>query len=252
MAALAQDRLIRKYYQSAGPVAQRRPYASSSNFAASKTAYVGALMMAVAGVAEPLLSGAGLVAKCTTIAGADANGGVVLRSRQPNVTVQFAGGLTKTLAVTSITYGATTAILIQQGTDGAGAVTNTAEQMCNLIRGNGELNKLLACEATGTGAGLTATAAATAIAHLEVLGVSPERLETVISGAAMTLRPSIAFDVGPYGMLAVSASEPTKTGSYVSLVNDNEISVATDGLDFHAPLIAIENALYFVDLAQAR
>lgn len=249
MGARDSDQMLRKWYQG-GPTAQRRPY--GGQFAASKKAFLGSVCMQVAGIAMPLLGGASLVALCTTIAGADANGGVVLRSRQAGVTVQLAGGNDKVLGVTSITYGASTiAVLIQQGTDNGGAVTTTAAQMCNLIRSHTELSKLLACKPTGTGAGLTATAGATAIAHLEVLGVPERQIDNAANGSALTLLPSMVFHVGKWGMAAVSGEAPTIFGSSVFLANDAEISKAADPLNFRVPLVAIENGFYFVDLGNA-
>lgn len=252
MAALSGDRIARRWYQSMGPTGHRRPYASSNNFAASKTAYIGGVQMAVDGVARPLLSGTDLKALCLDCAGADANGGIHARALVPSVTLQLADGTSKTLAVTSVTEGATIAVLVQLGTDGGGNVTTTGAELADFLKGHARVRELLRVEMQGTGASICAVKAATAVPHIEVLGAAEERLETVVSGAAMTLRPSVCFSVGKYGMLALSGSEPTKTDAMVSLVNDAEISKATDNLDFMAPLDAVDGAFYFVDLAQAR
>jgi len=251
MAALSSDRLVRRWHQSMGPTAQKRAYATSDNFAASKTAYVGGVMMAVDGVARPLLSGSSLAALCLACDGADANGGIYVRALVPGVTLTLNGGTDQTLALTSITEGATIAIVIQLATTGT-TVTTTGLVLSNFIRSHARLNELIQAEQQGTGASICAAKTATAVPHIEVLGECPERLETVVAAAAMTLRPGVVFNVGPYGMLPLSGSVPTKTGAMVSLVNDVEISKATDRLDFHAPLVAIESGLYYVDLARAR
>lgn len=246
--ALSADLLLRNHWLHGTPK-QRRPGASSVK--AAKVLYLGGVAMEVDGVAEPVLSGSSLVAVCTTIAGADANGGVVLRARKRGVTVQFAGGTSKTLGVTSITYGATIAILIQQGTDGTPVVTNTAEQMCNLIRGHAELNKLLACKATGTGAGLTATAAATAIKHLSILGVPTERY-TAPAGAVLDLRSSDVFDIGCLAMAGASGAVPTVLNSLAYLVDDAQVKSTADPLDFAVVVKHIEDGRIFVDLCEAQ
>ena len=245
MTALAQDSLFRRWYQGF-PSRQLR----AAQFAASKVAYIGSLCMAVNDVAMPVLGGALLVAQATTFAGADADGGVVLRAREPGVTVQFAAGISKTLGVTSITYGATIDVLIQQGTDGAAATTNTAEQMCNLIRGNAELNKLLAVKATGTGAGLTATKAATAIACISLKGIPERRIDNSASGAAVDLLPSIVFHQGVWGM--EGSTPPTLPDDMAFILDDATVTKTADPFNFRAPVVAIDGTTIYIDLTKAQ
>lgn len=245
MTALAQDNLTRRWYQGF-PTRQMR----ASQFAASKIAWIGSLCMAVDDVAMPILGGSLLAAQCTTIPGADADGGVVLRAREAGVTVQFAAGNSKTLGVTSISYGATTAVLIQQGTNGGGTVTNTAEEMCNLIRGNAELNRLLVCESSGTGASITATAVATAIKHVRLLGLPERRIDNSAVGSAVDLLPSIVFHQGAWGM--DGSTPPTLVGDTAYILDDSTVTKTSDGLNFRVPVVAIDGSTIFVDLTQAQ
>lgn len=226
--------------------------AAAGTYATGKRGFFGSMNISVNGVAQPLVSGTALVALATTFAGADANGGVVMRAKRANVAVQFAAGNSKTLSVTSITYGATIAILIQQGTDGGGATTNTAEQMCNLIRGNGELNKLLACKATGDGSGLTATTAGTAIKFIEMLGVTERDIDNSAGGSPLALTEFDCFHVGLYGLTPDAAAVPVlNTIGY--LADDQTVTATADPLSFTAPVLQTDpRGFMFVDLSEAR
>lgn len=245
MSALTKDNLIRKWYQG---YTSRQTRAES--FAALKTAWIGSLCMAVDDVAMPVLAGTALAALCTTIPGADNNGGIILRSTEANVTVQFAGGLSKTLGVTSITYGSTIAILVQQATDGAGATTNTALEMANLLRGNAEVARLVTCKATGTGAGLTATAAATTIAQIRLLGIPERRIDNSASASPATLLPSIVFYMGTWGM--DGSTPPLVDGDQAYILDDATVTKTADALNWHAPVMAIDGSIVYIDLLQAR
>lgn len=224
--------------------------AANSSYANGAHGWLGSMTMSVDGVARPVVSGASMAALCTTIPGADANGGVVLSARQAAVTVQFAAGATKTLSVTSITYGATIAILIQQGTDGGGATTNTAEQMCNLIRSNGELDQLLRCKATGTGAGLTATATATAIKFVTMLGVAQYEYNAL--AGALTLNVCDGFQVGQWGAIPDTATPPV-LNSVAYIIDDATVSGTADPLSFKAPFGLLDSrGQAYVNLQEAR
>lgn len=249
MSALTQDSLTRRWLHGM-PREQTRP--GKSQFAAGKIAYLGSMNLFADGVAQPVVSGAPLVALCTTIPGADVNGGVVLRARDPNVTVQFAAGASKTLSVTSITYGASIAILIQQGTDGGAATTNTAAQMCNLIRSNAETDRLLACAPTGNGSGLTATAAATPIAHIAMGGVPERQINNSDSVTVLQLRPSIVFNRGIWGVQGDPTTPPTLLNGNAYLVDDQTVSGTADPLALRAPLRQFDDGIFYIDLCEAQ
>ena len=78
-----------------------------------------------------------LSAAILTVAGADANGGVLVYATQANVRyTQITGGANKTLGV-SVAYGASTVdVTVQLATNGGGTSTSTAADVVGAITGH--------------------------------------------------------------------------------------------------------------------
>jgi len=244
--ALTNER-TKYFHQSWGPIRTVR----NQVIKAGVKLFHGGLSMAVGGVGNKLLSGASLAALATTIAGADANGGLVVRARQPSVRVQLLGGVSKSLGV-NVVFGATIDVVIQQATDGGGVTTNTALEAANAVRAHALANSLVAIKHTGTGAGLTATAAAGAVAHIAFLGAAAQTYDASAALADKTLDlPDGIFEQGTYLCLGASGDEPSMPGALVGLA-DCTCKKTLDPLDFVAPMVGFEGSAFYVDISQAR
>jgi hypothetical protein len=200
----------------------------ATQLAASTTIKKGALAILAGGVVTPLVSGTALNTLCTTIAGADGNGGLVFRSEESNVRVALLAGATKTLGVTvSFANAGFVDVIVQQGTDGGGLVTSTAALTVQAIRSSGLANELLHVIYTGTGAGLTATTSATAINKLVLLGAADE---TYANTTVSVLTGNMTFYIGTFGLcIGKTGDVPgvANIGAHVTLVDDSFTVAAT-------------------------
>lgn len=247
--ALTADLLGPNQWLHGGPKSYRRPGAGT--LATAKRIYLGALAMAVDGVAQPVVSGASMAALCTLIAGADANGGVYLSARDGNVRVEFlTGGNNRTFGII-VAYGSTTDISIQLDTDGGGVATTTAKTLCDKLRAHAEANRYLRCKPQGTGASATAAAAIGAVKHICLLGANQQQqLDNSDGVADLALLPSHCFAVGTYGVLAAANNAPTVNGEGW-LSDDFTVTKVDDPLAFRVPVRHTDKGLYFVDLQEA-
>lgn len=202
----------------------------------------GAQALHLGGVVRPVVSGATLAALCTTIPGADANGGVTLRALRQALRVVFLGGTSKTLSLDSFTFGASTLDLnIQLATDNAGTVTTTATALVNFIRSHAFLNQCLVAQATGTGAGLSAVATATAIVYGGLLGAAADTYDNAAGNANLAI--PMLFQ---QGAMRVATGSPAPTAASIGgqvLMGEDLGSVTTvpGPLDFTAELTNIDS-----------
>lgn len=198
---------------------------------AQKKIYKGALAMMVNGKLQPLVSGTALKAVSLTIAGADANGGLVVYSKQTNVRVQLLAGNSKTLGVTvSLANAGIVDVIIQQGTDNAGATTSTASQTVDLIRASALVSKLISVAATGTGAGLTATAGPATAPFITLMGMAMETVDNAASGTDLSYE--LVCTAGIICCNGKSGDVPTNAmiGSEVVFVDDAKSVASTHDL----------------------
>lgn len=223
----------------------RRP--GLQQLAIGKKLWLGAVAMAVDGIARPVVSGTDMLALCLKVDGADANGGVYFRARDASVRVIVSGGTSKTLGVTKVDYGATTDVWLQLGTDNAAAVTSTALEACAAIRAHAEANRLLACKHQGTGAGLAGTTSAAAVPHIAMLGVTQQVLDNADGAAVLQLLPSHEFKIGVYGMLGSAT-----VNGIAWILDDQTVTGTDDPIAFRVPVRASDRGLIFCDLAEAQ
>ena len=216
---------------------------SASSLATGKKLYKGTLGMHVAGVVQPLLSGASLAALLTTIPGAaaGANAGVTFRPSKVNVRVSHAGGTSQSLRVISSTFGATYVdVAIGLATDNADAVTTTAAAYVAFWRSHAFLNSLSQVLATGDGTGLCATASVTALTFASVLGWSSDTYDNAAGGSPLPV--AMSFNQGAArvanGTPAVTAA---MIGSQVALTDDITVDAAIGALDFTGLLVDVDS-----------
>lgn len=217
----------------------------SGTFATALQAFYGSVCMSVDGVVQTVLSGAAMAAKCATYTGGDGNSGLSISARQAGVRVALTSGAAESIV---FALGATTDITITYNNG-----TSTPNSLLNLIRGNGEANRLLRAKAIGTGAGTLLVAvliANGAVPFIQLEGVAQRPLGTLGGGAPVALDPTEVFDVGCYGMLA--DTNPPKLNSTAFLIDDQTISATVDPLALTAPLRVREAGLFCVDLMEAR
>lgn len=235
---MAQNELTVLWYQSSGGFTRR-----ATSLAANTNIFRGSLAISVNGVATSLVSGTALNALSTTIAGADANGGLVFRSNQANVRVTTHGGTSQALGVfVSFANAGFVDIIIQQSTDGGGVVTSTAANVANAIRQHGLADELVHVVTTGTGAGLTVTTGTTAINQLVLLGAADE---TYINLTGSAIPRNMGFKMGKLRTVGLTGDVPVATniGGLVTLVDDSYTIAATlDPMAFTARLIDIDFA----------
>lgn len=250
MAALTTDLLIREFYQGMVSKPSRRP--SLGKVAASAILFLGAVCMQVDGIAQPVVSGTAMTAKCLTVPGANAgaNAGVILSSREDKVRIVFANGGNSQVLSVGIAYGDTIDITVNLATDNAGAVTSTANAVVAAIRAHAEANRILRAKATGNGTGLAAVITATAVPHITLLGVNNQRRYTNDVAQTDVLPQYIAFTVGPWGMQG-NNKPPVANQTPAYLVDDQTVTLTADPLSLRAPVVANDQGLIFVDLKEA-
>ena len=219
------------------------PGRSCGTLLQAKKVLKGALAMAVNGVAQPLLSGSNLIAKCLTVAGADADGGVVLRALRRGVRIVFAGGQSKSLGV-SVAVGANTDVTVQLATDNASAVTSTAADVVGAIRGHAMANSLLVAQATGTGAGLAAAVAATAVPFIMVLGWASKSYGDAGSGSDQSIE--MLFYTGTAQLAPKANDAPVRAGigGPCWLEDDITCRATPVAIDLTATLADVDSAGY--------
>ena len=223
----------------------------AGSVATGKKIWSGSVAMLVGTTVTPLVSGSALVALSTTIPGADANGGVVAYSSQQNVRMQFLAGVSKTLGVSvSFANAGTVDVIVQLGTDNGGVVTSTASDVVNAIRAHALASSMLSVTFTGTGAGLAALAAATAIVKITVLGMAAATYDDAAGVAPLAI--PMAF-IWAYGNCAVKTGDvPTinQIGGKVLLVDDiGTVAATIDGFSQTGTLIDIaEDGTVFVKI----
>lgn len=210
---------------------------------AAKKLYKGALAMAVNGVAQPLLSGTSLIAKCATVAGADDNGGVILRALRRGVRIVFAGGTSKTLGV-SVSVGANSDVTVQLGTDNANAVTSTGAEVVNAIRGHAMAAGLLVAQATGTGAGLAAAVAATAVPFIMVLGWASKSYGDAGSGSDQSIEMLFYTGTAMAGPKSSDAPARAAIGGPCWLEDDVTCRATPVAIDLTATLADVDSSGY--------
>jgi hypothetical protein len=242
---MAQNELTVLWYQSSGGFTRR-----ATQLAATTTIFRGSLAMSVNGTVNSLVSGSALNAFCTTIPGADGNGGLIFRSMQANTRVTLLGGISQTLSVNvSFANAGFVDVIIQQGTDGGGLVTSTALLVANAVRAHGLADELLHVTVTGTGNGLTATATATLINQIVLLGAADETYIN-LTGSAVTL--NMGFKLGKVRAVGKTGDVPVPAniGGLVTLVDDSYTIAATlDPMAFTAHLLDLDFAsVPYIDL----
>lgn len=248
MAALTANLVPREWYgDNSGMV--KRPY--QRKVKDGTRIFMGALVMAIDGIARPVLGGTALQDVVSKYTGADANGHVFVRALRSGVRMQFVtGGNNRSLAVTSISYGTTTDIVIQLATDGAAASTSTSAAVAALLRSHAEISKLLRCEASGDGTGLTLAVAMTAVVLVELLGVAQRETNALTAGADLAIDATVAYEVG-YFAPAVETNKAPKSGGYGYLIDDATVTSDSDGLNFRCPVLVDGNDKVFIDLCKA-
>jgi len=182
-----------------------------------------------------------------TAAGVDANGGIRVWSKQQNVRYsQVTGGANKTLGVDVVFNAATVDVVVQLGTDGAGAATSTANAVASEVRKHALASLLLKIGATGTGATATAAFAVTAVPHVAYLGVAKDTYDNSTSGVDQA---GLLMSFSKCRVLIGGSSTdlPTLLDSYVAFVDDTTVKATLTPLDFWIRLVEIENGNLFVD-----
>ena len=245
MTALAQDRLARNFLDGH----PRKQVRGGGTLATAKVLYLGAVTILVDGVEYPLVAGSAMAALCQLVAGADANGGVYVASRQPGVRFKMTSGAAE--AITVVPNGATTDIDCTYNNG-----TSTAATVVQLIRRHGEADRLLRTKFQGTGASSPAAQAFTAVPHIVLGGVVTVRMGDAASVAAQTIPLGYqSRDQGVYGMLGDGSAPPTLINGECYLLDDQTVIKTADPLAIKAQLLQIKSGaygtLYFVSLAEA-
>lgn len=242
MTALADNLLPIEYYDQLN-VIRRRPRAGT--VATGKRIFMGALAMAVDGVARPVLNEADQITASIPllVAGADANGGAYFTARKPNVRVVYVSGVAETIA---FAYGATIDVTItyNNGTSTQLTVIN------NLLRGNSEFNRLLRVAKQGTGASSPSAKTVTAVPCVQLEGVSRHDLDNSAGGSPMAIDPTIAFEIGAVGLVPKTSDAPTLE-ALGYLDDDQTVRGTADQLSLRGNVVASrsDSTLYYLDLA---
>lgn len=207
--------------------------------ATGKKIMAGSVAILADTVATPLVSDTQLVALSTTIAGADANGGVVAYAKQQNVRMQFLGGTSKTFGVSvSFANAGFVDVLVQLATDNAQAVTSTATDVVNGIRAHALASSLVSVKVTGTGAGLSAVAAATAIKKITVLGFATDTYDNSAGSNPLALTMYFVWMYGNCASKTGDAPTVNQLGGKVLLSDDLPTVGATlDGFSLTGTLV---------------
>lgn len=127
-------------------------------------------------------------AGCLSVAGGDANGGVIYLSTQSGVSVtQIIAGLNTPLSVARLGN----ELVVNLATDGAGVSASTAADVVKAVTASADAKYLgITAQATGTGLGLTAAVGATTLAAVHVAHVmagNNTTLSAVLTGSTLTV-----------------------------------------------------------------
>ena len=241
--ALSSDQIPRTF-QGGWARETRRP--ASGQYASGKKGFLNSITISVDGNAQPLVSGTALQALCLLSAAGIANGGIYLRAIRAAVRVSYTAGAAEAITVGynvgTNTYDVAITFVI---------ASSTANTIVQLIRQNGEANRLLRAKAQGTGAGLPTAAALTAVPFLAMLGSANVPIDNSASPSPLPLEPYVGFECGTLGILADPVAPPV-VNSMATLIDDNTVSAAVDALAFQAPVRAVDpRGMIFVDLMEA-
>lgn len=241
MTALADNLGPVEWYDSLS-VVRKRPRAGT--VATAVRIFLGALVMAVDGVARPVLNGTDQITASIPllVAGADANGGMYFTARIPGVRVVYVSGAAE---IVSITYGATIDVTITYNNG-----TSTQATMAKFLQNNGEVMRLLRFKIQGTGASSPAAVTATAVPCVQIEGVSRYDLNNSAGGSPMAIDPSIAFEIGAVGLVP-KASDVPLDDSLAYLEDDQTVRKTADGLSLRGRVVAsrADASLSYLDLA---
>ena len=197
---------------------------------------------------EAAMNTAALPTKFTSIAGADANGGFVVYSKQQNVSIQLVGGVSKTLGVT-ISYAANTVtVVVQLGTDGGGAVTSTAQAVVDAILAHATASRLIRIGATGTGLGLPVVTAATAVVKVVLLGFSQKTLDNSSGVTDVVGRYQFSTGIGEVQNSATDPIDRTMVGGLVALADNGAVKATLGALTYDVRLIDVSDGLRYVNV----
>jgi len=185
-----------------------------------------------------------------TVPGADANGGVVLWSKQDNVRYrQVSGGANKKEALSVVFGSSTIDVTMQLETDGMGVVTSTGLSVATFLLSNAFAQKYFQFSYTGTGLGLAAISSFTLVPQAFLLGLS----ETTYDNAAgvVDLVEPMRFYRGAMrlGNLSTDPVTSAMIGSQVSIVDCNTVKATLDPLSQRGTLLDIDlNGAVYVSI----
>lgn len=215
---------------------------TAGTLASGKRLLKGGLSMQVAGKVYPV---GALTSLALSLPGADANGGILVWSPQHRVRIALTGGTSQTLALTSITFGASTLdISIKLSTDNADAVTTPGTVLAAFIRTHGVLSQLLRVAPRGTGASICAVATITAVPQVTLLGWASKTYGDAASVADQTVE--MEFKTGVAQAQANGSDAPTRAmiGGQVTVTDDVMVSAALDPFGLQAELVDVDASGY--------
>ena len=215
---------------------------TANTLATAKRVLKGALSMLVAGKVYPV---GALTTLALSLPGADADGGILVWSPQHRVRIALTGGTSQTLALTSITFGATYVdISIKLSTDNADAVTTTGTALAAFLRNHGLLSKILRVAARGTGASICAVATITAVPQVTLLGWASKTYGDAASQSDQTIE--MEFKTGIAQAAPASGDAPTRAmvGGMVTLTDDVTCAAAYDPFALQAELVDVTTSGY--------
>lgn len=202
--------------------------------------FQGTLAMQVAGKVYSLANGFdALRPVMLNVAGADANGGLLVYSRQANMQLVLLGGISQTFGV-SVAYTATNIqVVVQLATSGAGAVTSTANAVVNGILAHATASKYIRVKATGTGLGLAAALVATNVPMFKLLGFAEKTYDNAAS--LIDWVDEFRFYDGSARLIALVSDPvtPAMVGSNVAIHDEITVKATPSSLDYEIPLIDV-------------
>lgn len=227
----------------------------TTTLAAGKVIYKGVLGFSVDGKAYDTDSVLNAVGNplYLTVAGADANGGVIVWSKQQNVRyVQIGSAGTQALSVSMVTNVVlhTIDITVLIGTN-MGTVTSTANDVVAALLAHAGISSILRFGATGTGLGLVAASPGVTpqfqhVPQIFLLGVAQN---TYDNSASMTdLVDEFRFTQGicRLASLPTDPITPAMKGGLVGIADNITVKGTPTSLDYTAKLIdvATSGAIY--------
>lgn len=219
------------------PAHHKRPYANT--LFTGKVAFLGSFMMQVDGSARPALSGADQITAAIPLVWGtgNANGGVHMTAKRPNVRAKATSGAAETITVVNTT----TTIDIDITYQG----TSTALTMVQAIRRHPIANQLLRVVEQGNGSGSPAAMNMTAVPSVMPLGVAPFKMDNSAGGSPLALESWIAFGNGEYQFLADANAPAAEALAYVK--DDQTCSSTVDFLALRAPCRANDASGIYLD-----